>query len=93
MDDRRYMGVAVGEVRLFCAKQQFDIASHLQTEKPEGWHADMGWQGVAWTNGNAELPLQDHLAHGKMGILSMTICAAGPYIKDNQRTAKTAKSA
>ncbi|CEF43100.1 outer membrane protein (plasmid) [Acetobacter senegalensis] len=93
VDDRRYMGVAVGEVCLFCAKQQFDIISHLKTEKPEGWHADMGWQGVAWTNGNAELPLGDHLAHGKMGILSMTVRAAGPYVVNNQKAAKTVKSA
>ncbi|OAG71613.1 outer membrane protein [Acetobacter malorum] len=93
VDDRRYMGVAVGEVRLFCAKQQFDITSHLTAEKPAGWHADMAWDGVAWTSGNAELPLGDHLTHGKMGILSMTVRAAGPYIVDNQKVTKTAKSA
>ncbi|MCG4256211.1 Hint domain-containing protein [Acetobacter senegalensis] len=93
VDDRRYMGVAVGEVRLFCAKQQFDITSHLTAEKPAGWHADMGWDGVAWTSGNAELPLGDHLSNGKMGILSITVRAAGPYIKDSQAMTKSVKSA
>ncbi|MFP2871891.1 Hint domain-containing protein [Acetobacter tropicalis] len=93
VDDRRYMGVAVGEVRLFCAKQQFDITSHLTTEKPAGWHADMAWDGVAWTSGNAELPLGDHLSNGKMGILSVTVCAAGPYVVENQTTTKSVKSA
>lgn len=93
VDDRRFMGVAIADIRLACAKKVFEITSHLQTEKPEGWHADMGWEGVAWTNGNAELPLGDHLAHGKMGILSMTVCAAGPYIKDNQTATKSANSA
>ncbi|WP_306308934.1 Hint domain-containing protein [Acetobacter orleanensis] len=93
VDDRRYMGIAVGEVRLFCAKRQFDITSHLMAEKPAGWHDDMAWDGVAWTSGNAELPLGDHLTHGKMGILSITVRAAGPYIVDNQKATKTAKSA
>ncbi|WP_231866457.1 Hint domain-containing protein [Acetobacter cerevisiae] len=79
VDDRRYMGVAVADVQLQCAKQQFDITSHLQDEKPSGWH-DTDWTDCAWTNGNAELPLGDHLTHGKMGILSMTIRAAGPYL-------------
>ena len=79
VDDRRYMGVAVADVQLQCAKQQFDITSHLQDEKPAGWH-DTDWTDCAWTNGNAELPLGDHLTHGKMGILSMNIRAAGPYL-------------
>ncbi|PHY95348.1 hypothetical protein CSR02_01360 [Acetobacter pomorum] len=79
VNDRRYMGVAVADVQLQCAKQQFDITSHLQDEKPSGWH-DTDWTDCAWTNGNAELPLGDHLTHGKMGILSMTIRAAGPYL-------------
>ncbi|MGX7347129.1 Hint domain-containing protein [Acetobacter pasteurianus] len=78
VDDRRYMGVAVADVQLQCAKQQFNITSHLQAEKPAGWH-EADWTDCAWTNGDAELPLGDHLTHGKMGILSMTIRAAGPY--------------
>ncbi|MGV4856966.1 membrane protein [Acetobacter indonesiensis] len=86
VDDRRYMGVAVGEVRLFCAKEQFDITSHLRTEKPQGWHADMGWQGAAWTDGNAILSLGDLLKHGKMGILSVSVLAAGPYLKNEKKT-------
>lgn len=92
VDDRRYMGVAVADVHLLCAKKSFEITSHLQTEKPEGWHAT-DWTDCAWTNGDAELPLGDHLAHGKMGILSMTVRAAGPYIVINQKATKTAKSA
>lgn len=79
VDDRRYMGVAVADVQLQCAKQQFDITSHLQAEKPAGWH-ETDWTDCAWTNGDAELPLGEHLTHGKMGIISMTIRAAGPYL-------------
>ncbi|MCP9319098.1 Hint domain-containing protein [Acetobacter persici] len=92
VDDRRSMGVAVADVRLLCAKKPFEITSHLQTEKPEGWH-ETDWTDCAWTNGNAELPLGEYLAHGEMGILSITVRAAGPYIVDNQKTEKTVKSA
>ncbi|MCP1203822.1 Hint domain-containing protein [Acetobacter oryzoeni] len=87
VDDRRHMGVAVADVHLLCAKRQFDITSHLQAEKPEGWH-ETDWTDCAWTNGNAELPLGDHLSHGKMGILSMIIRAAGPYVVNDQQTTR-----
>ena len=84
VDDRRHMGVAVSAAHLVCAKQQFNITSHLQAEKPGGWH-ETDWTDCAWTNGNAELPLGDHLSHGKMGILSMIIRAAGPYVVNDQK--------
>ncbi|GAN61420.1 hypothetical protein ACI01nite_27200 [Acetobacter cibinongensis] len=85
VDDRRYMGVAVGATLLLSAKRSVEITSHLTTEKPPGWHSDMGWQGVAWTDGNAILPLGDHLKHDKMGILSVSILAAGPYLKNEKK--------
>ncbi|MGD7070809.1 Hint domain-containing protein [Acetobacter sp. AAB5] len=93
VDDRRHMGVAVADVRLLCAKRQFDITSHLQAEKPEGWHETdwTDWTDCAWTNGNAELPLGDHLSHGKMGILSLTIRAAGPYLLSDQAVSDVQK--
>ncbi|MCP1232135.1 MULTISPECIES: Hint domain-containing protein [Acetobacter] len=86
VDDRRYMGVAVGAVRLLSAKRPVEITSHLTTEKPQGWHSDMEWQGTAWTDGNATLPLGDLLKHGKMGILSVSVLAAGPYLKNEKKT-------
>ncbi|KXV72554.1 hypothetical protein AD952_03940 [Acetobacter cerevisiae] len=79
VDDRRCMGVAVADVRLLCAREQFAITSHLQAEKPEGWY-ESDETDCAWTNGNAVLPLGDYLTRGKMGILSVTIRAAGPYL-------------
>ncbi|MGX7346424.1 Hint domain-containing protein [Acetobacter pasteurianus] len=85
VDDRRYMGVAVADVRLLSAKKAHSITAHLQDEKPEGWHAT-DWTDCAWTNGDAVLPLGEHLTHGKMGILSMTIRAAGPYCVNTLHT-------
>ncbi|KXV77973.1 hypothetical protein AD954_04940 [Acetobacter cerevisiae] len=84
VDDRRSMGVAVADVHLLCAKHTHDITSHLQAEKPEGWYKT-DWTDCAWTNGNAVLPLGEYLTNGKIGILSMTIRAAGPYIVEAQK--------
>ncbi|MGX7346423.1 Hint domain-containing protein [Acetobacter pasteurianus] len=92
VDDRRYMGVAVADVRLVCARKSYDITAHLQSEKPTGWY-DTDWTDCAWTNGNATLPLGKHLTHGKMGILSMTIRAAGPYVRTQQKDEMVARSA
>ncbi|WP_124297711.1 Hint domain-containing protein [Acetobacter pasteurianus] len=84
VDDRRNMGVAVGKIHLQCAKQQIDITSHLQENKPAGWHAT-DWTDCAWTNGDAVLPLTDFLSYGKMGILSITLRAAGPYLTNTRK--------
>lgn len=93
IDDRRYFGVSVAEVHLLCAEQQFDITAHLQAKKPKGWLENTDTKS-SWTNGDAELPLGDHLADGKIGLLSMTINAAGPYmVNDKQDANREAKSA
>ncbi|MFT9331458.1 MAG: Hint domain-containing protein [Acetobacter persici] len=88
VDDRRSMGVAVADIHLFCAKSQHDISAHRQAVKPAGWYPSEGAQCV-WTNGDAELPLGDYLKEGKMGILSLQILAAGPYIIRAEETAET----
>ncbi|QEE86961.1 hypothetical protein EOV40_014620 (plasmid) [Acetobacter oryzoeni] len=93
VDDRRYMGVAVAEVQLQCAKKLCDITAHLQEKMLVGWH-DTDWTDCAWTDGDAELPLGDHLTHGEMGILSITVRAAGPYhVRTKQTVASAFKSA
>ncbi|ANA13886.1 Hint domain-containing protein [Acetobacter oryzifermentans] len=83
VDDRRMMGVAVADVYFVTAKQQTHITAHLQSEKPVGWHAT-DWTDCAWTNGDAVLPL-DELAQSGMGILSLNIRAAGPYLEQNTK--------
>lgn len=82
VDDRRSLGVAVADIRLILGKHQHDISVHLQAEKPEGWYETESTE-CAWTNGNAVLPLGDHLLQEKIGILSLTITAAGPYLQNS----------
>lgn len=83
VDDRRSLGVAVADVRLIVGRYQHDISAHLQAEKPEGWY-EADATDCAWTNGNAILPLGDYLLREKVGILSLTIKAAGPYLHNTE---------
>ena len=92
VDDRRLMGVAVEDVRLLSGKHHYEITAHLQAKKPEGWH-DTDWTDCAWTNGDAELPLEGCLPHGNIGILSITIRAAGPFLANHQNKADIKRSA
>lgn len=88
IDDHHLMGVAVGEISLVSAKKNLSISSHLNSTKLDGWHKDIGWNGVAWTNGNALLPIDKHLIDGGIAILSLTIRAVGPYFLTNQKCRK-----
>lgn len=83
VDDRRSLGVAVAEVRLMAGKRERDITAHLQAEKPEGWYETDSTECV-WTNGDAVLPLGDSLLREKVGILSLTVKAAGPYVQNSE---------
>ncbi|MCP1203676.1 Hint domain-containing protein [Acetobacter oryzoeni] len=89
VDDRRQMGVAVADVYFITAKKLHPVTTHLQADKPEGWY-DTDWTDCAWTNGNAVLPLGD-FTKGNMGLLSMTIRAKGPYLRNTQLKSNTKK--
>lgn len=82
------MGVAVGNVHFLSTKHQHKITSHLQAQKPEGWH-DTNWTDCAWINGNAALPLEGNLFHCTIGILSINIRAAEPFLVNHQNKVNT----
>lgn len=84
VDDRRQMGVAVGDITFVTAARQENIVVHLAETKPEGWHADASQAEAAWTAGNAVLPLSG-LTDGNMGLLSLNVVAAGPYVVEAQK--------
>lgn len=84
VDDRRQMGVAVGDITFVTAARQENIVVHLVETKPEGWHADASQAEAAWTAGNAVLPLSG-LTDGNMGLLSLNVVAAGPYVVETQK--------
>ncbi|MFT8723677.1 MAG: Hint domain-containing protein [Acetobacter malorum] len=90
VDDRRALGVAIADIQLMTAVMNSHITAHLQTEKPSGWYdVEAGSAGPVWTNGNALLPLPA-LARNAMSMLSLDVCAAGPYLLANQTETETA---
>ncbi|KAA8384427.1 Hint domain-containing protein [Acetobacter sp. DmW_136] len=88
VNDRRYLGIAIANIHLLCAEDVHNINVHLQAEKPAGWYAEEA-AGCAWTDGDALLPLDGYLTDGKIGMLSITVQAGGPYVMENHQKAET----
>ncbi|MFT8723240.1 MAG: Hint domain-containing protein [Acetobacter malorum] len=92
VDDRRELGVAIGSMTLVAGQQKQDIVAHLQPVPPQGWYARHEDASSVWTNGCAILPVSDS-TRGKVCLLSLTVCAAGPYAVAEDNTATESLSA
>ncbi|MDE7541187.1 Hint domain-containing protein [Gluconobacter sphaericus] len=77
VDDRRYFGVAVGEIMLFESRKSCIVTSHLGEPDLKGWNALSG-EDVRWTTGDALLPL-DGRDPNSIAVMAVEIRAAGPY--------------
>ncbi|MBO1325186.1 Hint domain-containing protein [Acetobacter sp. TBRC 12305] len=91
VDDRRNLGVLVGEVTLHKANTTCPIDSHLTTADLPGW-AESETAPFRWTTGNATLPLGDGLAQAG-AMLSIQLMAGGPYIVEADAPLAEARSA
>lgn len=90
VDDRRHLGVLVGEVSVVNADVTHNVTAHTDTENLSGWYPLEG-ADYRWTNGNAELPLGK--AVNGMGMLSIQIVAAGPYFSEQKIEGQSALQA
>jgi hypothetical protein len=76
-DDRRDLGVLVGEIALHEGRGKAAIRTHLDAEHLDGWFAQET-AAHRWTNGKALLPV--NLANPHVpAILEIQIVNAGPY--------------
>jgi len=78
VDDRRHLGILVGEISLWAGSGQTKLTEHMTDENLSGWHAiEVG--GARWTNGNAllRLPQRQTLS---IAVLSLEVKHAGPYV-------------
>lgn len=78
VDDRRWLGVLVGDVTLFDSQQTIKITQHHQESALSGWHA-LESPSMRWTEGDAVLSLGNRDG-GSIGLLSIQIISAGPYL-------------
>ncbi|MCH4021955.1 MAG: Hint domain-containing protein [Acetobacter sp.] len=80
VDDRRQLGVAVGEICIFEGSQSHQIAAHLEVDELDGWHM-LEASDMRWTSGDALLPLNKRLPNGT-AFMSIQIKATVPYMVD-----------
>ncbi|WP_141354667.1 Hint domain-containing protein, partial [Gluconobacter sphaericus] len=78
VDDRRTLGVLIGEIRLFESNATRMLSAHLTDENLSGW-SNVEDGTMRWTKGNALLPL-GHRYVGSISLLSIQILSSGPYL-------------
>lgn len=81
MDDRRQLGVLIGNITLFNNNITQTIDTHLHQDHLEGWHG-IESHLYRWTNGNARLSLQKITSDNQdnVNILVVHVVASGPYV-------------
>lgn len=77
VDDRRMLGVAVGDIRLVEQGHTTRLTDHLTDASLSGWHAPEGG-GMRWTTGDAVLSLGQRQSEG-LAQLTLTLAQQGPY--------------
>ncbi|WP_264779044.1 Hint domain-containing protein, partial [Gluconobacter sphaericus] len=78
VDDRRTLGVLVGDVRLFEGNTTATLTAHLQDADLSGWN-NVEDGTMRWTGGNALLNLGQRPI-GSIALMALQIHAAGPYL-------------
>ena len=91
VDDRRYFGVAIGEITLFEAGRNHSVTAHLTEKELAGWNT-LEWEDTRWTSGNALLPLGERHPNSA-ALLAIQIKAAGPYLCADATDVRSAKRA
>jgi len=88
VDDRRYFGVAVGEITMFEASKSHAITAHLTDTELNGWNT-LEWEDTRWTSGNGLLPLGDRHPNS-IALLTIQIKKTGPYLLSDTISEKSA---
>lgn len=77
VDDRRDLGVSVGEITLFEGNHAAQVTVHLTERDLPGWAAPHR-ENSRWTSGDAVLPIGTRYPNS-VALLAIQIKAAGPY--------------
>ena len=81
VDDRRKLGVLVGNVTLCEGDTTITLTAHLQDSELSGWN-NVESETARWTNGNALLKLGQRPI-GSIALVAIDIHAGGPYILED----------
>lgn len=78
VDDRRALGILIGDITLFQGGTPYAVTEHLTDASLTGWHT-IEEPNARWTAGSALLPMQRHQLKG-LSFLTIQVKAAGPYV-------------
>ncbi|MCH4023992.1 MAG: Hint domain-containing protein [Acetobacter sp.] len=81
IDDRRQLGLLVGDVVLFEGNKTTTLSAHLREVDLPGWN-NIEDGTMRWTTGNALLNLKER-SPGSIALMAIQIHAAGPYLVTN----------
>ena len=87
LDDRRTLGVLVGDLRIYDSWGTIELADILTSATLDGWN-DIEPCGRRWTNGNARVTLPERRPGG-ISLLALKIDAAGPYVMQSSTEMET----
>ncbi len=82
IDDRRNLGLLIGEITVIFPDRVEAMTRHLSESNLFGWHGVEAGQAMRWTAGQAVLPMAE-LADGRARILAIEIKAFGPYVAED----------
>lgn len=83
-DDRRSLGVLVGEMTLYSATETRRLEEHLRDLDIEGW-APLETSEYRWTTGDAVMSLGEREGETP-AVLSIAVRAGGPYLRDTGKS-------
>lgn len=96
VDDRRQLGVLIGEITLLNGQNRHSVREHLTVSDLAGWHG-LESEQMRWTGGNAALPLPELAENGSarngLTLLILETVAAGPYLVDRAEHGEAARCA
>lgn len=84
LDDRRMLGVLVGDIQLFEGHKTIAVTSHLQEADLSGWN-NIEDGTMRWTDGSARLCLGSRPS-GSSALMVLKIHMGGPYIVSDNET-------
>ncbi|WP_162922320.1 Hint domain-containing protein [Asaia bogorensis] len=77
-DDRRHLGVLVGDIQIWESDRTRHLADHLTDESLDGW-ANIEDGRQRWTTGSAMIDLSDRQPDA-VCIVAIEVLAGGPYL-------------
>ncbi|QDH16747.1 Hint domain-containing protein [Swingsia samuiensis] len=88
VDDRRDLGVLIGEMVVLNAQSRHEVGAHLEQADLSGWDVQES-SPCRWTQGNAYVPVKT----GKdFSLFSVQVLAAGPYVLEEDASVSSVAS-